>query len=106
MLDNPLWKIDHKERENPFKHSCEYCNGKNDFWESKLEWKGDKYARINNNHYIIGDRTERSNQNGMSGAWNTIQFDDGRIVKTCDLWHQGEIPECYRDRLPNNAKFL
>lgn len=31
---------------------------------------------------------------------------DGQIVETNDLWYQGEIPQEYRDRFPDNAEFV
>ena len=76
------------------------------FWEEKISIKNDAdVARIDGQHYIIGSRTEKSDSNGMGGAVRTIKFNDGRIVTTCDLWHQGRIPESYKDRLPDNAIF-
>lgn len=43
---------------------------------------------------------------GHSGSEFRIRFDDGRVVTTTNLWAGGEIPEHFRDRLPNNAVFL
>jgi hypothetical protein len=77
-----------------------------EFWEQKIAIKNDRdVARIDGSHYIIGSRTKPSDSNGLGGQWRTIKFNDGRIVKTCDLWHQGKIPDSYKDRLPDNAIF-
>lgn len=35
-----------------------------------------------------------------------ILFEDGRIAKTNQLWHQGEIPKPFRQLIPNNAVFI
>ena len=54
--------------------------------------------------YQIGTATRPSSHNGFGGTWFTILFDDGTVVKTCDLWSGGEVPERFHDRLPVNAK--
>ena len=41
---------------------------------------------------------------GMSGAVVIIRFNDGRVVITNDLWHQGDIPEVFKQALPDNAE--
>lgn len=35
-----------------------------------------------------------------------ILFEDGRIAKTNQLWHQGEIPKPFRQLIPNNAVLI
>lgn len=75
------------------------------FWSEKISMRNDpNVARINGNHYIIGGG--KGATKGMSGAKHTIQFDDGRVVETDDLWHQGEIPVDFRQVLQDNAKFI
>lgn len=77
-----------------------------DFWRRKLACKDDpKTARIDGSHYFLGKEKEPGRWNGFGGRWSTIRFNDGRIVKTCDLWTQGVIPEKWREQLPDNAKF-
>jgi len=55
-------------------------------------------------HYMVGDRKESGPFNGFGGNKYTIRMHDGRTIETCDLWHQGEIPERFWDRLPVNAE--
>lgn len=43
---------------------------------------------------------------GMAGRKFEIEFFDGRKVTTNDLWCQGEIPESFRSRIPDTARFL
>ena len=77
----------------------------NKFWEEKLDIKDDKdVARIDGEHYMIAPENWKSK--GFGGAEHRIRFDDGRVVTTTNLWHQGEIPNEYRDRLPNNAHWV
>lgn len=35
-----------------------------------------------------------------------ILFEDGRIAKTNQLWHQGTVPKLFYDLIPNNAVFI
>lgn len=46
------------------------------------------------------------------GSWRPIPtmhyilFEDGRVVKTNQLWHQGTVPEYFYDLIQNNAVFI
>ena len=42
----------------------------------------------------------------MGGQDFYIQFDDGDLIHTRNLWLNGDIPAEFRDQLPDNAKFL
>ena len=75
------------------------------FWTEYVETKSDhSHLVVNNNHYVIGPAT--GYQGGFGGAKFNIKFNDGREVTTTNLWMQGDIPERFRDRLPNNAVFV
>lgn len=43
---------------------------------------------------------------GMGGRRFDVEMFDGRKFTTHNLWSGGEIPERFRDRLPNTARFL
>jgi hypothetical protein len=43
---------------------------------------------------------------GFGGAEWKVRFHDGRTVVTRDLWSEGQIPEEYREALPDNAVFI
>lgn len=76
-----------------------------DFWDSKLKLLNDpKVVRIKGFHYSIGPATGCS-MLGFGGRLFRIKFFDGRIVETNNLWCQGEIPERFREALPDNARF-
>jgi len=80
---------------------CASC----DFWAEK--WKARRngdVVRIHNNHYTIGEPT--AHEKGMAGTGIRVMFIDGRQVSTDNLWHQGEIPEQWRELLPDNAAFV
>lgn len=83
---------------------CFKCN----FWREKIAIKDRlNVARIDGNHYTI-EREEKlflSEFRGFGGRKSVILFDDGRRVETTNLWHQGRIPEHFKERLPDNASF-
>lgn len=83
---------------------CFYCN----FWKSKLAIKDDPTtARIGGTHYMIcPDQPGNVGFKGFGGAEFNIRFNDGRFLTTHNLWCQGEIPEVFKDRLPDNAVFV
>jgi len=51
--------------------------------------------------YSIGSSDD--NPRGFGGQRWSIKFHDGRLVSTCSLWHMGEVPSEWRERLPDNA---
>lgn len=80
---------------------CFTCN----HWTNNIG----KAAR-DRNVYIIdgwqysGNHGERGD--GFGGRHFLIETNDGRRIETWNLWCQGDIPERFRDRIPNNARFL
>ncbi len=93
------------EAEKLEKHQlCFKCN----FWREKVTKKDKpRVTRINGNHYAIGQEEYSSwaEFRGFGGRKFVILFNDGRKVETTNLWHQGTIPEHFKERLPDNAKF-
>jgi hypothetical protein len=64
-------------------------------------------VRIKGSHYWIEpDKPKNTSFLGFGGAAFRIKFNDGRIITTHNLWHQGTIPERFRERLPDNAVFI
>jgi hypothetical protein len=76
-------------------------------WMEKIEIK-DKptTVRVNHMHYKIEPDDPKAYFKGFGGAEFKIRFHDGREVVTHNLWYQGEIPERFWDRLPDNAVFI
>jgi hypothetical protein len=70
------------------------------FWEETLD---DAAVIVNGRCYHIGDEDSKSYFRGFGGAPRVIEFFDGRVVHTTNLWDNGKIPERYR--VPDNAKF-
>ena len=61
---------------------------------------------INGCMYQIDREDACSAFRGFDGEVFFIEFNDGRIVKTTNLWSNGKIPEEFRDRLKDNAHWL
>jgi hypothetical protein len=78
-----------------------------DYWVSLLAKppEGGDRVVIDGCHYVAGNGYG-SRDCGMSGRRFDIEFNDGRRVTCYDLWHQGAIPDRFKDRAPDNAKFL
>lgn len=79
------------------------------FWTEKLAFKDEpKVARIDGNHYSIAPDEPKEYRGflGFGGTRFEIKFFDGRQVVTHNLWHQGSIPQRFRERLPDNAEFV
>lgn len=85
------------------------------FWSEKIGWlnnegrtrNGAITAIIKGSHYTIQDENSNSGFKGMAGAKTTITFfagpHKGKVIKSTNLWHQGEIPEELKDVLADNA---
>lgn len=82
-------------------HLCFSCN----LWTEhhELDRQGRAFAIINGSHFTIGP--EKNVILGFGGAEFRIRFNDGRHVTTHNLWHQGKIPEHFREMMPDNACF-
>lgn len=77
------------------------------FWTDMVPLRADPAnARIGGIHYHIGPENDTHRElRGFGGNLSIIHFADGREVATTNLWHQGKIPDHFRDRLPDNAAF-
>lgn len=107
------------------KVKCKYCGGELDntfthltkpdecftcwHWRGHLENDKDKnkgiFAIINGHHYIIGDENASKLWRGFDGHKFIIEFFDGRVIETTNLWHQGEIMPYWRQFMLDNASF-
>ena len=75
-----------------------------DHWYSLyLKRNSKSVARIGGKHFIISNDNDTSPFRGFGGMQFKITFKDGRKVTTSNLWHQGDIPGLWRERLPDNA---
>lgn len=76
-----------------------------DYWNGKVKIVNDAdVVRVNGEHYYIGKEDE--NFKGYGGRRFKVSFFDGRIVETTCLWNNGTIPESFKHKLPDNARFV
>ncbi|WP_275558596.1 hypothetical protein [Streptomyces sp. 5-6(2022)] len=61
---------------------------------------------VGGEHYILGEDRPGDAFKGFGGRRFDIEFFDGRKVTTRDLWYQGVIPPKWRERYPDNARFV
>lgn len=73
------------------------------FWEIRAE-QGCETV-IDGCTYTPGTRTT-GEWRGMGGRKFDIEYFDGRTITTVDLWVGGVIPERWRGRMPDTAKFI
>lgn len=97
---------------------CRACHD-HDFWEEKVRWRnagcktpdGHPAVVIDGSHYTIApDPRKGSNMSfcGMAGRKFIIQLldPDETVIVTHNLWHQGDVPDSFRDQLTDNARFV
>lgn len=77
---------------------CFYCN----FW-SEIAAKREDYLIIDGHSFSTGSESDPFK--GMGGRLFYIETNDGSKIKTTNLWHQGKIPDVWRDVLPDSARF-
>lgn len=76
------------------------------FWREHIDRYDDRSVIVGKEHYRIGRDGEPRAFSGFGGRRFDIQFNDGRKIRTHNLWYQGIIPPKWRDVLAPNAKFV
>lgn len=76
------------------------------FWKEKVHSYNERTVIVDGLHYRYFDDNPGAAFLGFGGREFRIKFNDGREVVTHNLWHQGNIPERFRDKLPDNAQFI
>jgi len=94
------WQSDTKNRLIE-KNICFSC----DFWD-ELSKKTDRII-ANHTCYVAKPRsTGDKSCLGFGGAEWKIRMNDGRLIETNNLWHNGSIPSHFWDIMPDNAIIL
>lgn len=77
-----------------------------DFWaEAHADYLAGKRLVVDGQSYTIGPERAPSPK-GHGGRRFRIQYPDGRVVESTNLWSQGTIPERRRGRLADTATFI
>lgn len=74
------------------------------YWLVRIEQKHDTV--IDGRIYGVGNGREGNPHNGMAGRRFDIEYFDGRRVTTFDLWAGSEVPDRYKQQIPDTARFL
>ncbi len=88
-------------REEGICHGCQH--------DRKIyEKQGDPRSAVVDgvSYWIEPDGRANYGSIGHGGAEFRILFNDGRFVVSHNLWCQGDIKAAWRDRIPDNARFL
>lgn len=77
------------------------------FWQEYADRANEPdVVRVEGKHYVVAPEQATLMSRGYGGRKFRIAFKDGRVIDTTNLWSQGEIPERWQSRLPNNAEFV
>lgn len=90
-------------KENCLCFSCQLWKERADKLQNE-----DKYLHpiIDGTYYTVGDEDSKETYfRGFSGARFQIEFNDGHKLISTNLWCGGDIPEVWKDKLSNNARF-
>ena len=82
------------------------------FWDEKVLFRKNKNPKVfvaNGRHYYIGEETEQGFR-GFAGHKFKVKFTQdnrkGITVTTTNLWCQGKVPKCFKNKLTDNAVFI
>lgn len=80
------------------------------FWEEKVRWAATSEKlclRIDGHHYVANGIVPRGFGMGFGGRLFKYKIlATGEVGETNNLWHQGTIPDNFKERLPDNAVFI
>ena len=97
-FDRPIYGGD---SENCCSHACFVKK----FWND-IEKEKEEHIFINGICYAIVDEPIYGFVGYGGRKFKIRMFKDGKIVETNNLWCQGDVPDEYRQRLPDTAEFV
>lgn len=75
------------------------------FWTNKIESPDSNREIVNGEHYVFSKNTSQYFQ-GSGGRPFYAIHNDGSLIFSNSVWYQGVIPERFREKLPDTAKFV
>lgn len=83
---------------------CSLCN----FWREKVETRTKDHVCVEGHFYRLGNANPAdSRMLGHGGRKFYVRRHGEKEIKVFnDVWHAGEIPPAFRDRLKDDAEFL
>lgn len=97
-----------KEIEKSKYYSCCVCSTEcftKAYWLDRIKHKNSKTQVVINGIVYQIEREDAVGMRGFDGSKYTIEFFDGRKVTTTNLWANGRIPDEFRNKLPDNARW-
>lgn len=87
------------------------------FWQEQLELdngfrknpENKKVVIVVDGFHYVADIDENNKKDffkGFGGCDHFVEFLDGKVQSFNNVWFQGKIPENFRDKMPDNARFL
>jgi hypothetical protein len=77
------------------------------FWKNKIDNPTPNRQIINGEHWIFEPWSDKPLLfAGHGGRAFYIMLNDGSVLRSNNVWYQGEIPQRFRDSLPDTAKFI
>lgn len=105
FVDGDQGKVYHEECDGYIADIDEFTGFTDKFWNDQLQSRENALV-INGSQYRLGVEYPAKGY-GMNGEHYKIKMlENGAIIDTADLWHQGTVPEEYRNVLQDNAKFV
>lgn len=87
------------------KNMCFSCDCWGEKYKAFLKDNDTDIAVIDGTFYKICPNQPDKKTSGFGGREFNIHF-AGKTVTTTNLWCGGDIPDIYRDKIPDNAKFV
>lgn len=75
------------------------------FWTQLIEGDRTNFFVANGHHYQVFAEDAKGARGFGGRQWAIYPNAGGRIMTT-NLWHQGEIPERFRERLPDDCTIM
>lgn len=76
-------------------------------WQHRLDYSGKrKFAIVDGYHYVLAPHTDTNWLVGSCGQKYHFLFNNGEELVCDNVWHQGQVPEHFRDIMPDNATLI
>lgn len=77
------------------------------FWKNKIDHPTPNRQIINGEHWVFEPWSDKPLLfAGHGGRVFYIMLNDGGVLRSNNVWYQGEIPQHFRESLPDTAKFI
>ena len=86
---------------------CFSCSAWQELYNNKKD--DPRWLRIEGESWVAGPVASGFNRNmnfvGCGGREMTAIKNDGTVIRSNNWWHQGNVPECFKELMPDNARW-